>query len=933
MSWLTAQIGRLLDLGQEKQDAADLEQLRALLAAKPLTDGTDDAIALLDKVRLSEVVSGLKDRPEVAELVARLERWFAKAVEKNHGSNRLRMLLLPLADYCKNKQGNPMTLSWPLDSDADQQVRPDVQLKLGLRSNAEARLEVCPDLPDKAGPAPVGQSLVKVAVAGELDVKLGASLPVGRFEASAEAAASGSYGCAYYSLHAGNMRFAPAVAADMGRLETEPYDLAAVARRFRHRELHCIVLNGKGSVSLKGEIALASPVSLGRNISLGELAYGYSAILSGEFDYLVRPDERQPDAVLLHVSRRRAAGTVRQSGAKVGVDMDSAYQRIRTETLPLLGNLEDALEGAEAWLEPGSRIRSQLQQRLGSLDGEGGKLLQPPLNALLGFEPGRGVTEALVQVLSAEVAKTCADIGDSTQTSADALLDRLCLRLGLPEGQCQTVRDKLWTGIDEALADLRKNAEKELKKLADDKRAQKISDALGEAGDKFKQSMDTVDGRMAALKLLVKRYRKLAAKLYAAVEGATQLKVEASLERKTSQDGKRDADLVLRFDPARTEAQEAYRNAVLGAFETALEFAGAGGRGVEIVDCKLSRVLKNTAQTDLEVSVLGFSLAMVDLIGGDTHIDSDLSGNIRVESNAAIQRQCSLFDEKKTLRFADAFVLAAAKRARSLAIEVTFSYEDKQLDVTEAESFLNSLVGAQLMTSGSARRAVESIRELRDANPSCSREGRLDVGLVIKDAALDRLLGTDGAAADGDLVRRVAAEEKVKILRQLGASRTTESDVIAALGRIGYHVEPPLSDLILHGLEHSVGGGYEFGERGTQYVLEINRLHDQCEELAGVLAAMRQLYLTDPEEMKGWTAEIWLARQSAIMFQAADNVEGDFPSLFGKEKVRPRTLALFRIFARLAGLWSGSSGESDLVVASMTLCGGADSRVVKITLE
>lgn len=922
MDWLTTDDNRLLNLEQERDDATDLEALRAALAAQPLPDGTDNPIALLEKRRLGLDIRLDALAKKQRELVGRLEKWYAKAIESNRDARRLRSLLLPLGEVC---QARPDTLTWPLDADV-QGTLPAVRLKLGLAGKAQASVAACAQLPDQAGEPPAGNVVVRMGVTGALKAEAGADLPVGQFLLAAGATARAAFACDYFSLHAVNMRLAPAVAAAMGRMTTSPFDLESVASRFRVGELQCITLNGNGSIGLAGQIALAAPARLG-SVSLASLAYGYDATLAGEFDYLIRPDPVLPDSVVLRLRRRRDSADGRRMGIEVGLDMAGTYRRIRAETLPVLGQAQDLLGELDTWLTPADLLRERLQAMVDGLDDADTEVLAPLLAGLFGGRPGQGVTRALCRLLAETAGVDTDGWANRAAARADVLLDGLFDQLSLSEDQCAAIRARLAAKIAGILADLGKRADAKLRSVAEQKSAETLAAALDAVG-LAASGLDDVEARLAALRRLVAGYRGMAARLYAALETATELKIGASLERRIGEEDARMADVTLCLDARQPAARRAYVHALTGDFDSALAVARTPGEGVEVRDCALVRVLKESEARGLDVAVLGFTLAGGSLVAGDTRVDVDSGGNVAVQSEASFARRRALLGEYKTLRFVDAFALSAAKRTRSLALELTLSYEDDRLEMREAEGFFASLVNAGLLSRDSAGKALHYLDERDRHAPASNQAGRLDVGLALDGAALEQLLDNADPLGYREGVLAVATRELASAYLAGQPSGTTEAHVLDAL-RANYNPQAGLADTIRQGLGPAKAGMTDdliaYG-----HARAVDSLHALCGGITDALVAMRVLYGTAPETLATWSAETWQDTQNAIMLKAGRGLPGDFPSLFGREKVRPRTLALFRILGVLAGRLPAPAG-TDVVFVNMTLAADAGGRKVRIT--
>ena len=922
MNWIGTQVGSLLNPEQEAELARSLAELQALLGATPLADGTNDAISLLDK--LAQGLHVPVDTLPPA-LVARLAAWFDKARTTNPDIQRLRALLSPLSAMNSPAGSQVKSINWPLNAQADGSADAiQLKLPLSLSGNASAGLVACAALPQNAGQPPAGSLPLQISLAGNVAVTASATLPVNYFTLSASAASQDSLAFDFYSLHPGETLLVAAVAAALERLSTSPFDLGDVATRLRNREWQCVVATGKGTVSLSGRIALASPFSLaGGKLNLADLAYGYSATLDGQFSYQLRADGDQPGKVVLQLSRNKGNSQTQDAAAKVGVDLDSALARIQAEALPCLQKASAILGQADTLLQPGAAIRQQLQDSLGKLDEGTASLLTPLLEGLLGFKSGRGALDALHEVLTQEITTRSLDVDKQVNLSAGQLLDLVLARLGVPDGRRQDLHGKLDAGIAGALDRIRGQADQKLTQIAEKNGAPAVADALQQSGIQVQGALAAAGQAVAGVRALVLRYRQLAAQLCANLGSSTALKLNASLSHTQTDTASATLDLVLRFDPTIAAAGTAFRLAMLGAFDGALELGRSGGQGVEVLDCRLRRVLASTRDTGLEVAVLGLSVSGGTLLGQDTAVDLDGAGNITVLSTADMAKRRGLNGETRSLRVADVFALAAAKATRSLKLDITLSQEDSNLDVNEAVSFFQSLTDAGLLSAGRAAQAGQYLQDNSTTAPGSNHAGRLDVNLDLAGGDLDTLMGVGQADPDfASRVRQVAADEMAQAY--VRSTRLTEKNILDLLNE-HYEIEATLSATIQAFddrtfVDGKPGEGLPLGSPAWNHALAVNRMHQLCDELVLALSAMRSLYQISDQDLAALKdPATYQKRQDEIMLYAKDGVPTDFPGLFGHEAVNAATVALFRILAILAGK---SPGQGDVLSATMMLTVG-----------
>ncbi len=919
-NWLATQANALLDIDQAQQESRDLQALAEALETK-------DPVEFLDRLR-EDARTKLKGLAQ--EQLDRLRQWYEKKLAENEDISKLRALFGKVGEICE-KGGVPRTktMAWPLDAQTAGGVD-EIRLNLALSSQVGLNLVACADLPEQAGNIPDGQAALLISAAGQISVNAGAALPVGRLAVSANATAKGTLQVDYYSLHERNSQPLAAVVAGFRQLGASPFDLAALSLQLQNG-LKCVTLNGEGEITLGGRVALASPFSLASKLTLAEMAYGYSASLSGAFHYHLQADPEAPSKVLVYLKRTRDKEQTREASIKVGLDMESTLARIRQETLPFLGKAEALLAKADDLLQPGKRLRSELQDALAGLDAESGKQLAPLLESLLGFKPGRAPVDALSEALAGEIQAKLLDLEQRTAGKAGPLLDQFLGKLGVAQAQRESLRGKLENRVEQALEKIRSSTEGQLKKLADGAGADSIREALEQNGLKVQGGLAEMDKPLAEARLLLQRYRSVAKSLADKLGDATAVKLTAGLSYVDEQKSGASADLTLRFDPLDAAAGQAFREVLLGSFERALDLAQNGHSGVEILDCRLHKMVSHQQGADLEVAVLGFVLNQGTLLEANTEVELDASGNLTLISRAAVAKHRSFFGEKRTLRIADVFEVMAAGKTRSLKLDITLSHEDDKLKPQELDEFLGSLAAAQLLSSGRVEAAKTTLQQIRATTPNCLNSGRVDVRLGLEGAALETLMGVGVEAGKfASHVRNTAAREMAPAY--LTNSKQKKATLLAEIQEF-YGLSGTLAEVILRFdnqafMEGKPGEGFPIGSSIWNHARDINRMHQLCAELTSALVALHDLYQIDADELEKMKDPVYCQqKQETIMLYAKEGVPGDFPGLFGNESINPATLALFRILALLSGR---TLDGADIVEVTLTLCGGNEKQVRRI---
>ncbi len=920
-NWLATQANALLNI-----DQAQLESMDLLALAEALKSA--DPVKFLEQLRqgVAEKLEGLSQ-----EQRDRLRQWYEKKLAENEDITKLRALFGEVGKICeKDGVQRTKTLAWPLEAQTAGGVD-EIRLNLAMSSQIGLNLVACAELPEQAGNIPNDQAALLISATGQVSVNAGAALPVGRLAVSANASAKGSLQVDYYSLHKRNSQPLAAVVAGFRQLGASPFDLAALSLQLQNG-LKCVTLTGEGEITLGGRVALASPFSLASKLTLAEMAYGYSASLSGAFHYHLQADPEAPRKVLLYLKRTHDKVQTREASIKVGLDMDSALARIRQETLPFLGKAEALLAQADDLLQPGKRLRDELQQALAGLDTQSGKQLSTLLETQLGFKPGRAPIDALSAALAEEIQARALDLKERTAGEAGPLLDQFLGKLGVAQDQRESLQAKLENRLDQALEKIRSSTEKKLNELTSGAKAEELAQALGKTGPKVQTGFSNMDQRLAGMRQLLQRYRNVAKSLTDNLGNATAAKLTAGLSYVNEQKLGASADLALRFDPLDSAARQAFREVLLGSFERALDLAQNGRSGVEVLDCRLRKMVSHQKGANLEVAVLGFVLTSGTLLEANTEVELDASGNLTLISRAAVEKRHSLFGEKRSLRIADVFEVMAAGKTHSLKLDVTLSHEDDKLKSQELESFLSSLAAAQLLSSGRAEAAKITLQQIRATTPNCLNSGRVDVRLGMEGAALETLMGVEmKASAFENHVRDTAAGEMAKAY--LNSINRTEKKLWLEM-QDRYDLSGALSDVILQFDQKAFdegkpGHGHETMSSSWNHAKKINHMYQLCEELHSALLALRDLYQINPGEMeKMKDPDYCQKKQEAIMLYAKNGMSTGFPTLFGdKETIDPETVALFRILARLSGR---KLDGSDIVEVTLTLCGGNEKQVRRI---
>lgn len=923
------------DHDSEREDADNFEVARTILAAKPLQDGTDDVVQLLEKLGSDSIPAAFP--APLAKALKRLQKWYRQALAANLGIQDLQSLSSNLGSICATQQDQTKSLVWPFDATGQNAFGSGILLNLGLIAKAGAKLTVCPPLPGQAAPLPQGYVALVLGLKGSLDIDAGADIPLPStpFSVGLNASLLAEVSIQHYSLHNPGMRFAPAVAAAFSRLGTSPFDLQGVAERFKHYEWHCITQAVEGGISVGGKIALASPASLANGINLIDMTYGYTALLEGKFDYLLQADPAQSGKVLLRLTRRRTTGYRSEAVAKVGVDLSSAYERIRHELLSPLMKANEILTQASLWLAPGTAVGKLIHEQIITPKKDDLAFLVPALESLFGFLPGDKAFEGMQQILEEAIFAESADLGENFRAAASKVLSRVVARLGLNGDLRSKLEEALGEALEEAIGSIQKKVQAELRSRGHNLIGNDIKAALEEVGKKFQGNLNDLNDKTKALQQLVQRFREMAKPIYDTLESTTELKLNLQLRSTTAHTDSEEADLVLRFDPQSEAAQNHFRKAMLGAFAELLRRLDKGpADGVELLlDCNLSRVIAHSEEMALEVSVLGIPLVMSSLWQNTTRINSDAAGNISVLSQAAFQRERKIWGEKKSISLANVFSLVCARQTRSLKLTATLSYEDKKLDVKEARGFLKSLSNNGLLPTRGADNAADMLREFEIHTPMINVEGRLDVSLPLEGKQIERLLGIGEANSDSYLerVEKIASEEMAQACIKNQAKWSDEKFLLSRLSKAGCIVGATLAETIPKFDNQNLVNAMKPMEDSTlwNFALEVNHMYMFCEELKQSLKVMQALYTADFDTLSKWTADTYWNMQEKSMLFAKDGLPGDFPKIFGSESVHPEIQALFRILARISERLLNSS-QGDVLVATMTLGSGDKKRTIQL---
>jgi len=903
MNWLNS-------IGDTSADLSSDEGILSLIAglAKWLehgddVKGKDNPLSLLKDIADGEAPpKGLKDLPNNSDQLAKkLLEFIGDKIPESYQS-----LTCHLSKVGSTECAGTKTIQWsPLDKSGSSAKKLDplsFKLKAGVKQSFA--FEAHPELPEDISSV-TGSQFVRMGLKGSLNANASADLPVRFAKFGFGAKGAGDIALNYYFRHDVDRIFARALANNLREL-TSPFDLATLQTAIYDRRLHAITLSTEGQMGYSGSIDFGKAFDIVQSVGAAiKFSYKFSATRSGMFHYSVT---QHSDGKRLKVKIRRGPSFTQteQLGVGIGIDFTELFTSYKQELLSHLKEFEGVFKELDDFIPAGLLIRDRLKKQVDKLlkDDE----TQRIVFAALGLSGNQRVGALLQQKLETVIMTNAGIWQQEAKTSVVSIMDELLESISITDASnVAKLREKLTPAVTDAIDDLSTKFDKKVKELVTGNSFKKVATALDKAGVKIDATITGADNRIKAvtapLKQALTKYQGMLKKFTTAIEKATEVKLALSWTHQETRSGGSSIDAELLFDPSKPNAEQAFKEIMVGSLDKAFDVASnAKDASVELIDGEYRRYASLDRSSGFEAVLLDFSLLKTtSILNADVEITNDNSGNIRVMLRSESAYKTNLFGEKRDINFVNAYELALASKTQHGLLKMTVSHDEENLDDKEVKQFFSHLEkSTQLLPAGTTNKAIGLLNNLSQSEADSKRRAILRIWVNLDNDDFKKLL--DSAAKQGGdesvyrtAVRCIARGNKI-------AGPATDWKNVETLVK-NEDLASSVTDLLLNSFESAdfnvnANDIDTFDEKTLE---EIGRMRERALQFYNMLSLMRQIYHSAD---KAWDEETYLEKQQEIdqnvKFWIKGEVSDFLMGLFGDE-IRPYTLSLLLVLKELVG--------------------------------
>lgn len=947
-AWLKRNGKTLIEFVADRSLLAAIAQLDKRLDRDDPDSDLEDVFAALDSlVTGGEGVEKVREALDEAGIdVDQVKEQFAlfRGLIESQIPEKYRALTYPLGSLETPPEGASRLIEWPvleLEGGPDMPELETVTFSLSATTGMTIDFEALPKKWPNGVPDDLPSAQIRIGLKGALSAEAGAELPFtgGGAKLGVEGSVETTFN--WYFRNESTLRYATALANDLKQL-CSPFDLKELDERLNRDgtpRLAAMQMALKGELGIGGEMAIVTPLTIGALPASVDLKFSYRARRRGHYRYVVYGN----GGTVVRLQR----GTGRSDETTLSFAPELDLTPVYTKFRPLLQErLAEAAGVIEKFDDILSRdfdlhesIADQLEQLLEGLEE---KAL---IKAVLGFDPERSASQILADRLMTEVETTVERWSDDIQKSAVRVVEKAVDSLGLPPALIGSFRDDLIAQAVAALSKEGQRLEARVTELVEDRGFPALADALNKIDGIDAHVRKSVSGAQNRVKELIDPIRKVLAgyqkeiaKLRAALEKATEMKLAAEFTQMQSIKAQEDAELALRFPRVDEEAERLYREMMTGSVERLHKVLGnpATSDIAEVLDCRLKRVVGLDRSQGLKAIVFGMEFGSTGRFSSDTEYEVNGAGDVTLVSRARIERCRKSLTEGRCINFVNVFALAAAKQTRDLSISLSLSQNDEDLSVDDVKGFFSGMEKRGLLGRGATRRALDLLRELDDDDPSTPVKGKLDIEFMMNGDRVPGLLGLgihdEVVSADSTVLRLAAAELKTAAMDMdyfnyklgrvaLGRMKENFPKLIPELPADFVEAVVVLDDEMLERVKQDIDVKHEeVGGPLNEDIDLVYQYHRHAQNMVRLVSLMRAVYLSQGGAQP-WELEAYQKAQKDIddCLRGWLKIETKWFVLLD-EKVRPLTIAFIRILARLAG-YELNDPSLGLIKATFTVNG------------
>jgi hypothetical protein len=834
---------------------------------------------------------------------------------------------------------DPGLVEWKLDGNRKLQLSDKWSLNLSAVAALQFEAGDCWPFTVDTMPDP----LLRLGIRGQIGASAGAVIPYGFATLGIAAKASADAQLRYfYDVRGSDQLYAIAL-VDRLKALPDPFDYEAVWDAFAAGELAGIVYDFGGAASVNVEVGLAHDLGFGELINL-QLCGSVSVAVSTSSNYTLSfrpgPPSSTGGKILLATLSRGELDTS-ASGFSLGINVDLAAIASQVHDLltRLLEKWKEGLARIEPFLKPGTYLQNLGENAIGKAaeklvgSAELRDALQRDLNGLIGIDP-RGIPETgewLANQIRGALDRGSAAVVQEADTRADRVLAVLA-RAGLPTFGEKAIIDQLKPELDKLIGRVADDLRARVDQIATDDLLDPLGSMLKDIGVRSSKTLKNADDAFAGVRTLIERFDRLLNDIVDATGDEARARISARVlveERRTHDIS---YQVVGRF-PSRTGGEEAFNDLVLGkldGFVARIDGAPANGFEIDSARSSIRRFSRSEAKYGYEIVLLGFRASAEEVLSGEATAWTDGTGTVKIDARGRLEKRFSGPDEGREVSFTNVLGLAVAGSSkdepvtRAIQFGLSVSHNDKSLDRGETEGFVGSFAEGGLIPHDTI--ALSRSVFQRWAGQGSSNRLRADIvaRLWFDDDAPLRILRVERPDSipftDAEIITR-----GIEALNGSGAFRLKTLEADARFTASSYwsgHEHAPVVDIVRQINPKLLAMRYA-GPRPRPRNLQLDRFAEaqaMLLDLVQLISTMRALYLSRPGDgSPGATSDeqYYRKKERQVAEGTGSWLKTNRKFIFwARREAAPKTIALFTVFAALAGL--DNAARSSSVSITMT---------------
>lgn len=766
--------------------------------------------------------------------------------------------------------------------------------------------------------------LLRLGGQGGVTTKAGLSLPLGQFGGSAHADAAAALALSLF--------FRPTDAAEsyasalLGALSTlpSPLDLASLDQVAGFAGL---------ALSCDGSVSAGLALSLGKSFDLPQVAAGKVGI-TADLSFQRKATwvlslRRAGDGLRFVLSRDELRERNWSAGVDITLDAAPLARRVHDMLIEAESFAGPAFNQIKPFLSPGTYLATQAAALL---KATAGSIVEQPqlreallqdLSLVLG-KPGDSEatrSSALAQLLSSTIADLAATHGaglvQGAETWAKAITADLFTRF---PPLAAVASEELEARIKPLVGDVIQRFTGLASGLANDPVwSQHLGSELSAAGAGLAAGVAQADQLLASTRSAFMRFFGFAAQVTQATADDTKAKLSARFGWSGTDSSGLKFEMVGTFTESNAETANLWHALVTGnlaPFQMILADPSRSPAGLVLSpDSSLSRFADKQRGFAAEITVLGIDVSLASIVKGEASITRNAAGDISVTAQGSALRQVEGFGEGRSAGFMSSWDLlmlksdTAAGVARSMAVDVAFDHDDKDLEPKEVQAMLAGLSEQGLIEPGRVDQAQAIYQSWRvKAAGSGKVSGRIGLRLRLPAAAAERMVAIGRMLRTGDNAALLAVFD-LAIRSQLATGVTTakqfDRDLKQAIDEftISHHTDEPTAYLIA--LWNSKVDLTPDQGNGTQFPA-LAQLIPRAGALVTLLRTMAEIYDAVPTSDDHPTGGAWTQvdyadaeKRLVAASRAWLRLNQSFVFFF-KSALHPALLAFLRLLVALA---------------------------------